>query len=679
MSFIYPWFLLSLAAISIPILIHLFHFRRFKKIYFSNIDFLERISDETQRQSKLKHLLVLISRILALTFLVLAFARPYIPVDPESERPEGNKVSIFVDNSFSMEAGSAYGTLLDEAMHSAREIAGLFGPTDQFQLLTNDFEAVHQRFVSKEDFLRMLNEVDFSPSVRMLSEVTQRQRELLLQDSGPENNLAFVLGDFQKNISDFAQLTPDSLVDYFLVPFEGQQTGNIFIDSVWIENPVRMSNQAITIEARIVNDSRENLDNQPIRLYINQTQRSVATFSIAPRSHTQVSLTYTVGTHPLQKGYIEITDHPVTFDDRFYFSFQLSQDIPVLAINQERENPFLNALLARDTLFRYQNSAVGAIDFSLFGSQNLIILNELNTIGSGLALELRRFVEAGGNLLVFPSQQADLESYNTFLTSLHSSGYQALDTQSTRVSSINELHRIYTGVFDHIPENINLPTVNQYFIIDRHSRSREEYLMQLQNGNHFFTSSGSGQGQVYLSAVPARDDFSNFQRHAMFVPTLYNIALHSAAFDPLYYIIGKDEHVAVRNHHAESSDLFKIKSQNIEVIPQMRNIRNQVQLMLHQQIDQHGNYHLTSSNDTLRVLSFNYDRRESLLESYSKNELHSLADNFPHQNVFVFEPGSLSFEKQMEIIRGGRQLWKIFLILGILFLFAEVLLLRFLK
>ena len=115
MSFTYPAFLFALSAIAIPIIIHLFNFRKFKTVYFSNVRFLKEVKQETQAKSKLKHLLVLASRILAITFLVLAFSQPFIPAE-NNKIPVGDKtVSIFIDNSFSMDAINKNGTLLDEA------------------------------------------------------------------------------------------------------------------------------------------------------------------------------------------------------------------------------------------------------------------------------------------------------------------------------------------------------------------------------------------------------------------------------------------------------------------------------------------------------------------------------------------------------------------------------------
>ncbi|MFI5136035.1 MAG: BatA domain-containing protein, partial [Chitinophagales bacterium] len=65
MSFLYPAFLFALGAIAIPIIIHLFNFRRYKTIYFSNTKFLREVKEKTDSRTQLKHLLVLLCRILA--------------------------------------------------------------------------------------------------------------------------------------------------------------------------------------------------------------------------------------------------------------------------------------------------------------------------------------------------------------------------------------------------------------------------------------------------------------------------------------------------------------------------------------------------------------------------------------------------------------------------------------
>ena len=137
MKFLYPQFLYALALVAVPIIIHLFNFRKFKTVYFSNVQFLKSIKEKTKSQSQLKHLLILLSRVLALTALVFAFAQPYIPVDKKSQQAKKQAVSIYIDNSFSMDGENENGRLLLTAKQQALAIAEAYSNTDEFYLLDN--------------------------------------------------------------------------------------------------------------------------------------------------------------------------------------------------------------------------------------------------------------------------------------------------------------------------------------------------------------------------------------------------------------------------------------------------------------------------------------------------------------------------------------------------------------
>ena len=100
MKFLYPEFLFGLFTLAIPIIIHLFNFRKSKKVYFSSTRFLKNVKKSTSQKLKLKHYLILFSRLLFLAFLVLAFAQPYLP--GTDKNPQAESVYIYLDNSWSM-------------------------------------------------------------------------------------------------------------------------------------------------------------------------------------------------------------------------------------------------------------------------------------------------------------------------------------------------------------------------------------------------------------------------------------------------------------------------------------------------------------------------------------------------------------------------------------------------
>ncbi len=676
MSFVYPGFLFALAAISIPIIIHLFHFRRFKRVFFPNVAFLEQLSDESKKQSRLKHLLVLASRILALTFLVMAFARPFIPVDDTLVSMEGNAVSVYIDNSFSMDALASQGRLIDQARERAVAIADMYQPTDHFQVLTNDFEGRHQRFVTRDEYVSMVEEVDITSTFRTIAEVIDRQSSLL-QETTSAGKRAYLISDFQKSNTMIDEISQDTAVVTTLIPLAAQASDNVYIDSCWFESPVHIINQTAILTVRVVNDSDRSLSGQPIRLFVDDVQRTIATYDIGPHGSEEVELSWTINQTGIQQGRVEIVDYPVTFDDQLYFSYVVNEEIPVLSVFEGRPSPFLGALFGNDTIFRYEQMPAFSIDYSRFPDFNFIIVSGLTTISPGLSFELQSFVEQGGYVLIFPGSVIDMDSYNDFLGSMGADLYARADTTTTRVSELNDRHPVYTNVFENLPENLDLPMVNQHYVISRRMASDSQHLMQMQNGLHFLSSQSVGRGQMFLSAVALDDTFSNFHRHALFVPTLVNMSLQSQSFQPLYHILGHNRPIQLRGRQIGSEAIMHLRGEGLEVIPEQRRSGNQWLLYMHDQLSEAGNYSLFLGDDEVKGLSFNYDRRESQLEAYRADELRAALQDQGLGDIQLLDGDVVDFDTSLQTLRMGRQLWRHFLVLGLLFLLVEVALLRF--
>ena len=216
MQFLFPSFLWALLALAIPIIIHLFYFRRFKKVYFTNVKFLKEVKEETSARSRLRNLLTLLMRLGAMAALVLAFAQPFIPVDTVVKKGQ-KAVSLFIDNSFSMSALSQDVPLIEKAKQRAREIIKAYNDEDEFQIITNDFEGRHQRMVSKEDALTLVDEVVISPAVRTISNVLSRQQQAL--NASTDNNISYLISDFQKNITDIENYS-DTTLEVNMVPLQ---------------------------------------------------------------------------------------------------------------------------------------------------------------------------------------------------------------------------------------------------------------------------------------------------------------------------------------------------------------------------------------------------------------------------------------------------------------------------
>ncbi|HXB40745.1 MAG TPA: BatA domain-containing protein, partial [Bacteroidia bacterium] len=380
MSFIYPSFLFALTALSIPIIVHLFNFRRYKKVYFTNVKFLKEVQQESKAKSTLKRLLILVSRLLALSCLIMAFAQPYLPGE-HSVKKGVRLLSLYIDNSFSMQAVNKSGNLLDDAKRKAREIVQAAGAGDKFQLLTNDFNA-SQLTQSKEQILDGIDKIQLSPSVKNITEVYARMRSNLKEDEkGAE---FFILSDFQKSTFNANEFKPDSLSETSFIFLENSPPQNVFIDSCYVESPYFQQGSTQKLHVKIKNLSEKEIENGSLKFFVNNKQITPLSFKVSPNSATDAMLSFTCKDTGVQQGVLAIEDFPVTFDDTLYFSFRVNNRMPCLVINKKEDaagaGSYLRSLFSNDSLFNYKEQNDQAIDYTVFAKSNLVIINGLQNI-----------------------------------------------------------------------------------------------------------------------------------------------------------------------------------------------------------------------------------------------------------------------------------------------------------
>ena len=618
----------------------------------------------------------------------MVFAQPYLPSSLLKKKLKGSQaISIYIDNSFSMEALSSSGRLLDEAKSKAGEIADACKPSDLFQLLTGDFEGRHQRFVSRDEFKSLVEEVKISPAVRSLAEVMKRQEEMF-SDARNMNPVAYIISDFQHTTSGFINLRSDTAVSWIFVPVIAVKQNNLYIDSAWFDNPVLQPMQPVKLRVKIRNSSDQRLEKIPLSFSINNIQKTVASFEIEPGSETTVVLPFTNNAAGIQSCVLSIPDYPVTWDDNFFISYTIAPAIPLFCISGDKPSPYLDALYASDSAFIFRNSGDKQLDFSSFGRYPLIILNGIKEISSGLKQELSRYVMSGGNIVVFPPDKADPLMYNELLSVFNAPVITGTDTAHVNVSEINTESPIFRDVFERnasgkivLPENVDLPRVKWHYILNSTSKSTTEELMKLQNGQPFLTLTKAGKGQVFLFAVPLDDKASNFPKNSIFVPALYKIAILSVPSVPLFYSLSADNGIVIENDSLRNKEVYKIKKLNsdFESIPEMRSNGSLIRLYPHDQIKEAGLYMIMEGSRIVQGVAFNYDRRESELKCYTADEIIAMLKRSAVKYFAVLKGKQVSLAKQIHDINQGISLWKYF-VLGVLgFLLAEILLVRLWK
>lgn len=675
MRFLSPGFLFALLTIAIPVIIHLFNFRKFKKVYFSNVRFLKNVQIQTSSRQHLKDRLILATRILGISFLIFAFARPYIPSAEQQNAFQQEVLSIYIDNSYSMETVNKEGTLLDEAKRRAVEIASAYSLNDKFQLLTNDFEGKYQRFLSFEEFQTAVDELGISSANRKLDQIIMRQKNVFLKEPNSRKTI-YLISDFQKNMLPAATIAPDSSIKTRLIRLNSISQANISIDSVWFNSAIHKPGESEKLMIRLRNNSDEEAVNIPVKLKINMLQKAIASMTIKPRSTGTDTLTFSGLSAGWQEAELEITDFPVVFDDKFYFSFKVQQFLPILIINGSTENVYLNSVYRSDSFFKVANIGAGNINYSGLANNSLIILNEVEAFSDGLIQQLNNYIRRGGSLIVFPDLGNDQSALQNFLSKVGTDIPVQVLSAGNKVSIINLEHPIFKGVFENIPKQMDLPVLKKYIRFSSQNNKNRQNLLEMPGKISFFSEYRIGSGKIYLSAVPLNSETSNFGRHSVFVPIMYQTALLSLQDQHLFYKLNRDQQIELPKISLNSNQTLKLKKEKFETIPDLRQNENFSQLYTADQIKHAGNYQLLKNDSLMAVLSFNEAGTESDM-SYASDQ--QIMEMFPMQKIEILNTATGSLTNAVKSINQGTSLWKVCLILALVFFAVEILLIRFYK
>ncbi|HKL39240.1 MAG TPA: BatA domain-containing protein [Cryomorphaceae bacterium] len=682
MEFLYPNFLYALAALAIPIIVHLFNFRRFKKVPFTNVRFLREIKIQTQSQNKLRHLLVLLMRLLALAFLIFAFAQPFIPEDNTAEKDRGQAVSIFVDNSFSMQGESEAGPLLEVAKNRAIDIAMAYDATDRFQLLSQDFLGENQRFVSRTEFIENVEDLKISSKSRSLQSISERQQDLINNADADLAKEAYLISDFQKSQFPMESFAPDTSVNYGLVHLERNSPSNLYIDSVWFPTPVRRAGDSENLSVRIVNTGNQDLENVPLNLSVNGEQKSIGSFAVNAQSSVDTAIAFVHNSPGIKSVMVEIEDYPIDYDDAYYLGYRVHDRLKILSVspsNGSLNRDFVGSVYRVDSAYDFRSTSLSSLNYSNLQNNDLLILNELLSIPGGLRQETVSFAENGGSVWIIPSAESDLTSYNQLLSELKAGAYLPLKEEEVKVRSINGESPLYRDIFESVPRNIDLPTAKAYYPISSSLRSSEESLLQLPSGNSFLSAYRESGGKIYVLAVPLSSEKNNFSRHAIFVATALRIAELSLSTETYAVEIGTESSFSIPFFKTENEDVFHLvqPENQQDIIPAFQVSEGRIALYAGPEISEAGTYELLLGDSAIAAVGFNFERMESDLASYSVEEMESAITAAGSSNITLFSGESENLAREVQQKISGTELWKICLILALAFLLLESILLRF--
>ncbi len=636
MQFKNPEILYALFLLLIPILIHLFQLRRYKKTPFTNVAFLQTVIQNTRKSSTLKKWLVLCTRLFALTFLIFAFAEPFIPNTERALQPQ--ETVIFIDNSFSMQATGRKGNLLTEAK---QELLAALPKDERYTLVT--WDDVLRNFNPVTDRNELLD-LDFTQKTIDVQSLRMRLNNVFsTRDESSRQRI--LISDFQ-DTGWSSQLDSLNKTEHRVL-LEPTTLENISIDSLHLN---RVS-AAYSLDVFLASTTSIDQD-IPVSLFDKEKLIAKGSASFENSKHSKIQFQLTSGA--AIQGRLSITTPDLKFDNDFYFSINTTEALKVLAVSNA-EDTFLSRLY-QEPQFSYTNVAEDQLEYSILTDQDLIILNEPQRISTALINALKKHTQNGGTLLLIPNMNAAATNYNSLLNAYGFAGFQSKIEASQRITTINYDHPLYQNVFTGRSSNLQTHQVEAYFPI-----ATTDAILSLENNAPFLAENN----RLYLFTGSLTSTNSNFINGQLIVPTFDKIATEALKLPQMYYSIGSKNTFDITTPLPDDA-VLTLEQQEQAFIPLQQKRGEKVSIDTQEGIKNDGLYAVKYKQDTLAMVAYNFDRAESNLRPLEA----ITAENID------FETNIPDLFNKLEQDTNLNLLYKWFVIFALLAFLAEMLLLK---
>lgn len=646
MQFKHPEILYFLFLLVLPILVHLFQLRRFKKEYFTNVKFLKELSIQTRKSSQLKKWLLLATRLLLLSAMIFAFAQPFFKA--KDSKGVTNELYLVVDNSFSMQAKGKQGELLKRAV---QELLENTPENTTFSLLTNDdvYWNTDIKSIQKE-----LMNLEYSATSFQLDQSLTK----IKSRKTPFNKDVVVITDAINLQANHLKPIDETINPIFIIP-KSEQKNNVSIDSVYLQQTLDNFYE-IGVKLKSFGKFEQEI---PVAVY---NQKQLIAKTQVKFDQTEKELIFTIPKADFN-GYVLIEESGLTYDNYYFFSISKPEKATVLAIGDTDKNQFLNKIYTENE-FAFSQFELKSLDYNLLEKQDAIILNEIKEIPQALQTTLKSFYQKGGNIIFIPSEENNIANINSFLRNFGTFSVNELLKKEAHITSISFSHPLYNGVFEKKVDNFQYPNTKSNFAL----KSTYPSILTYEDQRPFLTAVSNSIGNFYIFSAPINKENSNFKNSPLIVPTFYNMAFQSAktginaltvgTSSPITIdqLLSKDEIISVVSVTDEKSEKF---------IPQQQILNNKVKITFAESPNKSGNYSALKDNSVVKNISFNYSRNESDLRLDNSNLVESYENGTSIEAVF----------DALQTNRTDNTIWKWFIILALLFVVLEILIQKFVK
>lgn len=668
MSFLYPLFLAAGLSLVIPVVIHLFNLRRYKTVLFPHTRFLKNIQLNSRRQSQVRYKWLLLSRLLFLALLVLAFAQPFFP-SAKGSAPANALRIIYLDNSYSMTARKGARNLLDIAKDAAVRQVRKAPPGTRFVLLTNDKPASFQP-EQADKVITAIQAVEASAVHGTVQKVLAVAQGVLQGEVARAADL-YYYSDFQQ--SGFASLPAKDLtshITFYGIPVRADEVSNVYIDTAFLTSPVLQAGKSNYLVVRTRAVGKEPADAPVLSLSVNGQVKSAASLSLTGGQDRMDTLSFQATGAGWQQLSLSVNDAAMRFDDTFRIAARYAPNLSVLVLNEGPVNPYIQAAFRAYNGFRLNQADVNAIPADR-AQYNLIILNGITAISEPLGKALSDALAAGQTICVFPGRTANPAMLNEGLRQLGDITISGLDTSRQAATQLQQGSAIVRDLFEKIPDNVQLPVANWHYVLSAGLSANQQSVLSFRNGDPFLARYTPSRGQLFICATSADLQSGNFPGSYFFTPFLYLMAMQTGAGSVYAIAAGAEAPVFLPLSGTSDRNTVHAAAPGIDVIPAQLPSGAGLDVFVGRSVQQPGFYTLFAPGmDTVRV-GVNQDKLESL---HALRDLAALQNDWKADNIKWMTLGS-SGEASGAGSGTDFPLWKVCVLLALVMLALETFLL----
>ncbi|MES2177573.1 MAG: BatA domain-containing protein [Gemmatimonadota bacterium] len=529
-----PAFLVGLAAIVVPVILHLRHRDKDKPQIFPSLMFLELLPIRTAERRRITDWPLLLLRALALALLVMAFARPVFSRGEAAERAKRVRaVVLMVDRSMSMSYTGVWATAID----SAKKVVSGLSAADKIAVVFFDDEAeIAQPFtIDRPAALAVLGKA--TPSMRGTRYAAAlRAARQLASRAGDAVAEVVIVTDLQRSgVSGVAGLDLPEGLKVRTIAVGPKDHANATVSSVEIHRLIEPTRTMLAVQARVLSRERTQPRLARVTLTLNGRQSGARDVSIPPTGDIPVAFDPVLLPGGRVRGTISVTHDALAPDDSFHFAFASDDAVRLLLIApddaQNDETLFFERALAvgRAPLVRIVRVRPGRIDDRTLEGASMVVLWDVPSPTGSSATALTEWVRRGGGLVVAPGRRSEARSSPSALRPAAIVG--TVDRLNDRGGSLGDV-RLDHPLFGAFRDAATALTSARFLRYPRMEPDKgAEVIARFDDGMPAVIERHEGAGKVIVIGAALDTRMGDFPLQSAYLPFLQKLMLYSSGRD----------------------------------------------------------------------------------------------------------------------------------------------------